>query len=104
MPIGARHRRAETALLPRGWEDRLVPIANENTGGITGWCLEIHDLVLSKYAAGRERDLQLNQAVIRLGLASKDCPLERPAGMPLDCSAMERVGARLDSGFGPVEE
>jgi hypothetical protein len=40
----------ETAVLSAGWKERLVPIANENTGGATGWCLEIHDLLLSKYA------------------------------------------------------
>ena len=33
----------ETAIAPSGWERRLVPIQNENTGGATGWCLEIHD-------------------------------------------------------------
>jgi hypothetical protein len=34
----------ETAVLPDGWRDRLVPIRNQNTGGGTGLCLEIHDL------------------------------------------------------------
>src|ERR1041385_7661762 len=34
----------ETATLPTGWRDRLVMIRNENTRGITGWCLEVHDL------------------------------------------------------------
>jgi hypothetical protein len=31
-----------TATLPSGWMDRLVPFANDNTGGATGWCLEVH--------------------------------------------------------------
>ena len=30
----------DTALLPAGWESRLVPVCNDNTGGATGWCLE----------------------------------------------------------------
>src|SRR6266496_567678 len=30
----------ETALLPVGWEQRLVVVRNENTGGATGLCLE----------------------------------------------------------------
>src|SRR5437763_6968638 len=46
----------ETAKAPTGWKDRLVPIKNESTGGATGWCLEAHDIVLSKCVAGRERD------------------------------------------------
>jgi hypothetical protein len=46
-----------TAILPRGWRERLVPVRNENTRGNTGWCLEPHDLVVSKTIAGREKDL-----------------------------------------------
>ncbi len=45
----------ETATLPEGWKDRLVPVRNANTRGATGWCLEAHDLVLSKYVAARRR-------------------------------------------------
>ena len=47
-----------TAVLPRGWRDRLVPIHNANTRGATGWCLEVHDLVIAKTVAGREKDLE----------------------------------------------
>ena len=46
-----------TAILPPGWQQRLVPIHNENTGGATGWCLEVHDLAASKLVAGREGTL-----------------------------------------------
>lgn len=41
----------ETATLPTGWEQRLVPI---RVGDLSGLCLEVHDLVLSKWAVGRE--------------------------------------------------
>jgi hypothetical protein len=47
----------DTATLPPGWEQRLVAVSNENTGGAIGWCLEPHDLAFSKLAAGREKDL-----------------------------------------------
>ena len=33
-----------TATLPAGWEERLVKVCNDNTGGAIGWCLESHDL------------------------------------------------------------
>ena len=46
----------ETAILPEGWRDRLVPIHNPNTRGVTGLCLDPHDLVLSKLVAGRNKD------------------------------------------------
>ena len=54
-----------TATLPAGWPDRLVPLANANTGGATGWCLEVHDLAVSKLVAGREKDLQFVRVLIR---------------------------------------
>src|SRR2546423_11142619 len=31
---------AETAILPAGWRERLVPVQNANTGGGSGLCLE----------------------------------------------------------------
>lgn len=60
-----------TATLPRGWQQRLVAVNNERTRGATGWCLEIHDLVVSKYAANREKDRAFVQAASRHGLVSR---------------------------------
>src|SRR4051794_21054519 len=42
---------------PEGWRNRLVEIRNENTRGAKGLCLEIHDLLIAKLIAGREKDL-----------------------------------------------
>ena len=50
-----------TAVLPRGWRDRLVRIENPNTRGVTGLCLEVHDLAISKHVAGREKDLDFTR-------------------------------------------
>ncbi len=58
----------ETAVLPDGWKNRLVPLYSENTRGSTGWCLEIHDLVISKLVAGREKDLNYAHEAARHGL------------------------------------
>ncbi len=41
--------------LPRGWEDRLVPIMNSE-GRPSWWALEIHDTAASKLMAGRDKD------------------------------------------------
>lgn len=43
-----------TATLPAGWQDRIVILADEQTQPGRGLCLETHDLVVSKLAAGRE--------------------------------------------------
>ncbi len=55
----------ETAVLPEGWRNRLIPIHNQNTGGGTGLCLEIHDLAVSKLIAGREKDLAFFSGLLR---------------------------------------
>ena len=47
-----------TATLPDGWKRRLTPICNANTNGATGWCIDVHDIAVAKYAAGREKDLR----------------------------------------------
>src|SRR5205085_858891 len=39
---------ADTAVLPEGWQDRVVSVHNVNTGGGSGLCLEVHDLAVSK--------------------------------------------------------
>jgi hypothetical protein len=55
----------EVATLPDGWEIRLVRLQNENTGGAIGWCLEPHDLAISKLAAGREKDVAYIAGLLR---------------------------------------
>jgi len=62
----------QTAVLPDGWKDRLIPVSNENTGDATGLCLEVHDLAVSKLVAGREKDLDFVGALLRHGLASSE--------------------------------
>lgn len=66
-----------TARLPAGWRERLIPIRNDNTWGITGYCLEPHDLLISKYLAGRPKDLEFCAAIVRAGLVQEELLLER---------------------------
>jgi hypothetical protein len=60
-----------TAVLPDGWAERLVPIENANTGGAVGWCLEVHDLAVSKLVAGRPQDVRFLQALTREGMVDR---------------------------------
>jgi len=55
----------ETAVLPARWQTRLIPLRNENTRGVTGWCLSPADLAVSKLAAGRAKDLAFVTAMLR---------------------------------------
>lgn len=81
-----------TAVLPRGWELRLVPVFSPATRGATGWCLEPHDLVLAKLVAGREKDLHFARVAATAGLVRVPELLERLKAMSLD----DRVRAVLD--------
>lgn len=84
----------ETAILPAGWEARLIPVSNANTHGATGWCLEVHDLVLSKYVAGREKDLEFGAAAARHGLVERDVLLARLATMQID-EALRKLAEQI---------
>ena len=57
----------EIANLPPGWEKRLKQLRIQ---GITAFCLEIHDMLASKLAAGRLKDLELAGGIIKLRLAN----------------------------------
>lgn len=84
-----------TATLPAGWSDRLVPIANENTGGATGWCLEIHDLAVSKLVAGRERDLDFVRVLVREHMLDPALVRKRVTMLTVSDDVKEAVNARL---------
>lgn len=61
----------ETATLPRGWEQRLVEVRGQNTGGATGLCLEPHDLAVSKLVAGREKDTRFVATMLAHRIVSR---------------------------------
>jgi hypothetical protein len=88
-----------TATLPAGWRDRLVPIDNPNTNGYVGLCLEVHDLVVSKYVAGREKDREFCRAVVRAGFVDRLVLAGRLAGTALDDEWRKRIGALVDADF-----
>ncbi|CAN5920701.1 hypothetical protein BH11MYX3_BH11MYX3_40960 [soil metagenome] len=84
-----------TATVPRGWEARLIAVNNPNTRGATGWCLEAHDLVLSKYVAAREKDHEFADSAIRHGLVQRDELLRRLADLDVDDAARSRINQRI---------
>lgn len=81
----------ETATLPAGWERRMIAVRNPNTGGATGWCLEIHDLLLSKCVAGRERDWEFVEDALSHRLADAGELRERAVDLPLPAAQLKTV-------------
>lgn len=74
----------ETAILPAGWETRLVKIQNANTDLKIGYCLEPHDLAASKLAAGREKDWDFVGTMLQHDIVQRDVLCERIAILPVD--------------------
>jgi len=85
-----------TATLPADWETRVVPVHNDNTGGATGWCLEVHDLACSKLVAGRERDLEFVRELLRAGMADRMVLRRRLDELPLPAERVHAIQARLE--------
>lgn len=88
-----------TAVLPENWESRLIAVNNENTNGVTGYCLEVHDLAISKLIAMRPKDLKFVQELARHDMIDKKTMLRRLKRTNLDASILRAVLTRIDSLF-----
>lgn len=77
----------ETAKAPKGWQQRLIrreiPTRVASSRRPVALCLELHDLILSKCVAGRERDWDYAAEAIRAGLADPATLLARVPELPV---------------------
>ncbi len=89
----------DTATLPRGWQRRLVRVDNPNTNGYAGLCLEVHDLSISKYVAGREKDREFTRELARHGLIDGMTLQKRLAATKLDPAVVKLVKGRIARDF-----
>jgi hypothetical protein len=89
----------QTAVLPDGWNDRLIVLKNENTNGIAGLCLEVHDLAISKYVAGRYKDLEFIQELIRHEMVQKEIMLSRLDETELQETERSNIHSKVEAMF-----
>lgn len=85
-----------TAKLPDGWRDRLVRFETPGTNGVVAWCLEPHDLWVSKAIANRSTDREFCKALLDAGIVQPDeleARLEKVEG--LDPSLEETIRERI---------
>lgn len=77
----------ETAKAPAGWQERLIRVPIPPRAGSrrtpVALCLEPHDLVLSKCAAGRDRDWDFAREALRADLIDARQLLSRIQLLPL---------------------
>jgi len=88
-----------TAILPQGWRDRLILVSGENTRFVRGWCLEIHDLAIAKYAAGREKDRAFTKALARHSMVKREVLEQRLADTLVDAQFRGIVSKRIQADF-----
>jgi hypothetical protein len=81
----------ETAILPQGWEDRLIKVQNQQTDLKIGYCLEPHDLAASKLAAGRDKDWDFVSIMLQHGLADKKTLQDRIGKLPISDERQARL-------------
>lgn len=98
----------ETITLPDGWRERLVavrvPALPKDDTHVTGWCIEAHDLVLSKCVAGRERDWDYVETAIAHGLVQPHVLRARVADLSIDQTERTRVLDMLEGILARVEK
>ena len=85
-----------TAVLPADWERRLIAIKTPATLGATGWCLEPHDLALSKLVAGREKDLAFVAVMAAHGMLHHNVLETRARSLPVDPRLHELIEGRIE--------
>jgi hypothetical protein len=90
----------ETVVGPSGWEQRLVrveiPRRVGQSEGAIALCLEIHDLLLAKCAAGRERDWQFAEDALAAAFVSVEELLRRIEDLPEPPADRAHVTKMLD--------
>ncbi len=89
----------EAVRLPQGWKERLVVVRNENTRGVTGLCLEIHDLLAAKTVALRDKDFAFLREAARHRLADRDTLLQRLATVEVETEVRKAARAAVLRAF-----
>lgn len=89
----------ETARLPKGWKERLVPIQNRNTGEVRALCLEVHDLLVAKAIAGRDKDLGFLREAAKHRMADPEILMRRLSTVDVDPKTRKAAGGAIERAF-----
>ena len=86
----------ETAILPRGWRERLVPVTSGEPTREVGRALEMHDLAVSKLAAGRQKDIAYVRALLTEKYVDADQLRVRASEIDVDTPLARHIAERLE--------
>jgi len=88
-----------TATLPKNWKGRLVNLADGDTEGVRGLCLDPHDLAIAKYVARREKDVIFTRELAARGIVSHDRLLSLLGQTPVSDEMRERIRGHIAQDF-----
>ena len=88
-----------TATLPKGWKNRLVNLPPGDTAGVSGLCLDPHDLAIAKYVARREKDIAFNRELAARGFVKKKRLLLLLDDTTLDEGVRSRIRDDIERDF-----
>jgi hypothetical protein len=83
---------------------RLVNLPSGDTGGIRGLCLEPHDLAISKYVAGRDKDRVFTRELAGRGLLEREKLLALVEQTTISAKLKKRIRAAIARDFAPVDK
>jgi hypothetical protein len=89
----------KTATLAKGWKGRLVNLPPGDTEGVSGLCLDPHDLAIAKYAACREKDVIFTRQLIARGIVAADRLRALLEETPVSQEVRERIRAQIAADF-----
>jgi hypothetical protein len=96
----------ETARAPVGWQNRLIKVPIEPHRGSkvmpTALFMELHDIVLSKCAAGRERDWDYTREALRFGIVTLEALRPGIPMLPVSKDEQRHIGTMIESLAGAV--
>lgn len=74
----------DTAVLPLGWQERLMRVAVVGAPDLEAMCLEPHDTCAAKLARNEQRDRVFVEALVGAGLIDPSLLAERIGAIPDD--------------------
>lgn len=78
---------------------QMEPLLGDNTRGARGWCLEVHDLAIAKYVAGRGKDILFTKALAKHGMTRRNVLGERLTDTKINDVGRRLAEARIAADF-----
>lgn len=81
----------ESAILPDGWKDRTITVQDYMDSSKKGYCVEAHDLAVSKLMAFRPKDTEFVRILLLEKLIEPEVLLQRLSNTRSESTILERA-------------